>query len=56
MYIHICPGEKNRGFAFVEYQTHRAAAMARRKLMPGRITIFGSEVVTDWAEPETDVS
>jgi len=50
------PGEKNRGFAFVEYQTHRAAAMARRKLMPGRITIFGSEVVTDWAEPETDMN
>lgn len=50
------PGEKNRGFAFVEYQTHRAAAMARRKLMPGRITIFGSEVVTDWAEPEIDMN
>lgn len=26
---------KNRGFAFVEYETHRAAAMARRKLLPG---------------------
>ncbi|MBN3276487.1 A1CF factor, partial [Polyodon spathula] len=27
---------KNRGFAFVEYESHRAAAMARRKLMPGK--------------------
>ena len=27
---------KNRGFAFVEYESHRAAAMARRKLLPGR--------------------
>lgn len=26
---------KNRGFAFVEYESHRAAAMARRKLLPG---------------------
>lgn len=26
---------KNRGFAFVEYENHRAAAMARRKLLPG---------------------
>ncbi|GCB69487.1 hypothetical protein scyTo_0010564 [Scyliorhinus torazame] len=26
---------KNRGFAFVEYESHRAAAMARRKLIPG---------------------
>lgn len=28
---------KNRGFAFVEYESHRAAAMARRKLLPGKI-------------------
>lgn len=27
---------KNRGFAFVEYDSHRAAAMARRKLLPGK--------------------
>lgn len=26
---------RNRGFAFVEYENHRAAAMARRKLLPG---------------------
>ncbi|CAB1345650.1 unnamed protein product [Coregonus sp. 'balchen'] len=25
---------KNRGFAFVEYDSHKAAAMARRKLIP----------------------
>lgn len=29
---------KNRGFAFVEYESHRAAAMARRKLLPGEQT------------------
>lgn len=28
---------KNRGFAFVEYGSHRAAAMARRKLLPGNV-------------------
>lgn len=28
---------KNRGFAFVEYESHRAAAMARRKLLPGAV-------------------
>uniref|UniRef100_A0A8D3D1A7 APOBEC1 complementation factor n=1 Tax=Scophthalmus maximus TaxID=52904 RepID=A0A8D3D1A7_SCOMX len=32
---------KNRGFAFVEYESHRAAAMARRKLLPGRIQLWG---------------
>lgn len=37
---------KNRGFAFVEYESHRAAAMARRKLLPGEqgwggVTMWG---------------
>ncbi len=31
---------KNRGFAFVEYDSHRAAAMARRKLLPGNILSY----------------
>lgn len=26
---------RNRGFAFVEYESHKGAAMARRKLIPG---------------------
>ena len=26
---------KTRGYAFIEYQSHRAAALARRKLVPG---------------------
>lgn len=30
---------KNRGFAFVEYESHRAAAMARRKLIPGKFIL-----------------
>ncbi|XP_002127144.2 putative RNA-binding protein 46 isoform X1 [Ciona intestinalis] len=46
---------KNRGFAFVEYDSHRAAAMARRKLIPGRIQLWGHPIAVDWAEPEQDV-
>ena len=46
---------KNRGFAFVEYESHRAAAMARRKLIPGRIQLFGHQIAVDWAEPEAEV-
>ena len=34
---------KNRGFSFVEYKDHKAAAMARRKLMPGRIQEKGRD-------------
>ena len=46
---------KNRGFAFVQYTTHRAAAIARRKLIPNRIQLFGQPIAVDWAEPEPEV-
>ena len=46
---------KNRGFSFVEYESHRAAAMARRKLIPGRIQLWGHQIAVDWAEPEQEV-
>lgn len=46
---------KNRGFAFVQYSSHRAAAIARRKLIPNRIQIFGQPIAVDWAEPEAEV-
>lgn len=46
---------RNRGFAFVEYETHRSAAMARRKLMNGRVDLWGHNIAVDWAEPELEV-
>ncbi|CAB3243992.1 unnamed protein product [Arctia plantaginis] len=45
----------NRGFAFVEFTSHRAAAMARRELVPGCVKIWDQEVMVDWAEPEPDI-
>lgn len=46
---------KNRGFAFVQYTNHRAAAIARRKLIPNRTQLFGQPIAVDWAEPEPEV-
>ena len=46
---------KNRGFAFVEYESHRSAAMARRKLMNNRVDLWGHNIAVDWAEPELEV-
>uniref|UniRef100_A0A8C4GV12 Probable RNA-binding protein 46 n=1 Tax=Dicentrarchus labrax TaxID=13489 RepID=A0A8C4GV12_DICLA len=46
---------RNRGFAFVEYESHKAAAMARRKLIPGTFQLWGHSIQVDWAEPEKDV-
>ncbi|XP_050456156.1 probable RNA-binding protein 46 isoform X1 [Cataglyphis hispanica] len=42
----------NRGFIFVEFKNHRAAAMARRKLIPGKVTLWDHEIAVDWADPE----
>ncbi|XP_025073681.1 RNA-binding protein 47-like isoform X2 [Pogonomyrmex barbatus] len=42
----------NRGFIFVEFQDHRAAAMARRKLIPGKVMLWDHEIAVDWADPE----
>ena len=55
VYPNVADKSRNRGFAFVEYLSHRAAAMARRKLIPGRIPVFGQQVAVDWAEPERDL-
>lgn len=45
----------NRGFAFVEFLSHRAAAMARRALVPGCVKLWDQEVMVDWAEPEPNI-
>ncbi|XP_071556960.1 RNA-binding protein 47 [Temnothorax nylanderi] len=42
----------NRGFIFVEFRDHRAAAMARRKLIPGKVMLWDHEIAVDWADPE----
>merc|ERR1719394_208832 len=47
---------KSRGYAFVEYESHRAAALARRKLVPQKFYLGGQEIEkVDWAEPENEI-
>ncbi|XP_011616481.1 probable RNA-binding protein 46 isoform X2 [Takifugu rubripes] len=55
MYPSSTDKSRNRGFAFVEYKSHKAAAMARRKLIPGTFQLWGQSIQVDWAEPEKDV-
>lgn len=43
---------QNRGFIFVEFRDHRSAAMARRKLIPGRVVLWDHDIAVDWADPE----
>ncbi|GFU05952.1 probable RNA-binding protein 46 [Trichonephila clavipes] len=55
LYSSILDKAKNRGFAFVEYESHRAAAMARRKLIANSVKLFDHEIAVDWAQPEAQV-
>lgn len=55
MYTNSFDRRMNRGFAFVEFTCHTAAAMARRELVPGCLKLWGQEVLVDWAEPEPDI-
>ncbi|TNN18954.1 APOBEC1 complementation factor [Schistosoma japonicum] len=52
VYPSVVDEAKNRRFAFVEYENHKSAAMARCKLIPGRIQLWGHRIAVDWAEPE----
>ncbi|KAI6660916.1 hypothetical protein LOD99_13640 [Oopsacas minuta] len=55
VYPTLLDKNKNRGFAFIEYKNHRAAAMARRKLLTNQIELWGQKVAVDWAEPEPEI-
>ncbi|UYV62547.1 HNRNPR, partial [Cordylochernes scorpioides] len=48
------PKKKNRGFCFLEYDSHRSAAMAKRRLGMGRMRIWGCDIIVDWADPQEE--
>lgn len=43
--------QKNRGFAFLEYETHKQASNAKRKLQAGHPKFWQCDVIVDWADP-----
>jgi len=52
IYISSEDKNKNRGFAFLEFKTHKDAALARRRLMSAKTRIFGNIAPTvEWADP-----
>lgn len=55
LYPDIMEPRRNRGFVFLEFETHREAAMAKRYMTSGPIKFFDKEVTIDWADPEPDL-
>lgn len=48
-------GNKNRGFAFLEFVSHKAASVARKKLLSGTTTLLGmSRPPVDWADVQDE--
>lgn len=55
--IYSCPNmpaKKNRGFAFLEYATHKDASVAKRRIGNGRTRVWGCDVIVDWADPQEE--
>jgi len=43
--------QKNRGFAFLDYDSHKSASTAKRKLQSGRVKVWNCDIIVDWADP-----
>lgn len=48
------PKKFNRGFAFLDYDSHKSASAARRAINSTRLHVWGSEVIVEWAEPQEE--
>lgn len=55
LYASVNDRTKNRGYGFVEFESHQQAKNARNKLKRKPVTWLGQEVKVDWAEPELEV-
>ena len=56
MIIYSSPEDrrKNRGFCFLEYDSHKFASIAKRRLSTGHVRIFGWNIVVDWADRQVE--
>jgi len=48
------PKKKNRGFAFLEYESHKDASAAKRRLGNGRTRVFNCDIIVNWADPQEE--
>lgn len=46
--------KKNRGFAFLEYSSHKDASVAKRRIGNGRTRVWGCDIIVDWADPQEE--
>lgn len=58
MIVYAAPDDpmrkKNRGFCFLQYDEHKNASSAKKKLSSGRVKPWNCELVVDWAEQQEE--
>ena len=54
--IYSSPDDRkmNRGFCFLEYESHMAASLAKRRLGTGRMKVWKCDIIVDWADPQEE--
>lgn len=45
-----CPAQKNRGFCFIQFESHDAARTAKAKITRKALSIWGTPIFVDWAD------
>ena len=50
------PYNKHRGFVFLDYDDHKHASQAIKRLLNPQTFVFGKNLFADWAEPMAEVS
>uniref|UniRef100_A0A0N5A2E8 Heterogeneous nuclear ribonucleoprotein Q n=1 Tax=Parastrongyloides trichosuri TaxID=131310 RepID=A0A0N5A2E8_PARTI len=48
--------KKSRGFCFIDFNEHKNASDCKRKMQMGRIKIFNTDLICEWAEQQSEVS
>jgi hypothetical protein len=48
------PAKRNRGFCFIDFDCHKNASGAKRKLENGQALVWNRQVIVSWAEPQEE--
>ena len=38
----------------MEYESHKAASLAKRRLETGRVKVWSCDIIVDWADPQEE--
>ena len=55
LYLSCVDKNLNRGFCFIEFDSHRSAAVARRFFVTSGLRLWGCLIRVDWAVPEIEI-